>query len=50
MDYDLIIVGLGPAGISAGLNASIRRKKSINNRKKIKSFRKKPINKKLFGL
>ena len=41
MDYDLIIVGLGPAGISAGLNASIRRKKVLIIGKKIKSFRKK---------
>ena len=29
MDYDLIIVGFGPAGIAAALNASIRKKKVL---------------------
>ena len=50
MDYDLIIIGFGPAGISAGLNASIRGKKVLIIGKKIKSLGKKSLNKKLFGI
>lgn len=42
MDYDLIVVGFGPAGISAGLNASIRGKKTLIIGKKSKALEKSP--------
>lgn len=42
MDYDLIIIGFGPAGISAGLNASIRGKKVLIIGKKSKAWKKVP--------
>lgn len=49
MDYDLIIVGLGPAGISAGLNASIRRKKVLIIGKKSKALEESPSIKNYLG-
>ena len=49
MDYDIIIVGFGPAGISAGLNASIRGKKVLIIGKKSKSLEKSPSIKNYLG-
>lgn len=49
MDYDIIIVGFGPAGISAGLNASIRRKKVLIIGKKSKALEKSPSIKNYLG-
>ena len=49
MDYDLIIVGFGPAGIAAGLNASIRKKKVLIIGKKSKSIEKSPSIKNYLG-
>ncbi|WP_058991233.1 NAD(P)/FAD-dependent oxidoreductase [Anaerococcus rubeinfantis] len=49
MYYDIIIVGFGPAGISAGLNASIRGKKVLIIGKKSKSLEKSPSIKNYLG-
>lgn len=49
MDYDLIIVGFGPAGIAAGLNASIRKKKVLIIGKKSKAIEKSPSIKNYLG-
>lgn len=49
MDYDIIIVGFGPAGISAGLNASIRGKKVLIIGKKSKALEKSPSIKNYLG-
>lgn len=49
MDYDLIIIGFGPAGISAGLNASIRGKKVLIIGKKSKALEKSPSIKNYLG-
>lgn len=49
MDYDIIIVGFGPAGISAGLNASIRRKKVLIIGKKSEALEKSPSIKNYLG-
>lgn len=49
MDYDIIIVGFGPAGISAGLNSSIRGKKVLIIGKKSKSLEKSPSIKNYLG-
>ena len=34
MMYDVVIIGAGPAGISAGIYAASRGKKSVDHRKK----------------
>lgn len=49
MDYDIIIVGFGPAGISASLNASIRGKKVLIIGKKSKALEKSPSIKNYLG-
>lgn len=49
MDYDLIVVGKGPAGISAALNAAIRKNKTLIIGKDSKSLTKSPSIKNYLG-